>query len=224
MQPSDPRESEPDELTIPTFPQAPEDARARVMDSLGPSRSLPARPLAAREHGPLAVLGSGLGIIAAVALFMLPTSPGAPGARALLAHTLGRLSHGGLPLHDVQCPPELELSVGKSFRCSAQASGTSLQIDLTPSASQAQGAIDILHARIEGAISVAEVGKLAAQRYGAGAAVTCPHRYWLDIPGSDARCALRVGQQAGPLGVSRNERRELTLTAAWLELHHASVE
>jgi hypothetical protein len=224
MQPSDPRESEPDELTIPAFPEAPEAARARVMDSLGPSRSLPARPLAAREHSPLAVLGSGLGIIAAVALFMLPTSPGAHNARALLAHTLGRLSHEGLPLHDVQCPPELKLSAGKSFRCSAQANGTALQIELTPSASTAQGAIDSLHARIDGAISVAEVGTLAALRFGAGTAVTCPHRYWLDTPGTDARCVLRVGKQAGPLGVSRNERRELTVTAPWLELNHASVE
>jgi hypothetical protein len=142
----------------------------------------------------------------------------------LLADTLGRLSHQGLPLHDVQCPPELQLVAGKSFRCSAQADGAPLQIELTPSASSAQAAIDTLHARVEGAVGVAEVGKLAALRYGRGTAVTCPHRYWMDAPGTDAGCVLRVGEQSGPLAVRRNDRRELTVTAAWLDAQHTSGE
>jgi hypothetical protein len=222
MQPPDERDS--DQLTIPALAQAPEHSRG--LDSLGPSRSLPARA-SVRETNPLAVLASALGILAAFALFTLPSSRGGQNARTLLAQTLVRLTHGGLPLSNVQCPRELELTAGKPFSCSARANGASLRIELTPAASQPQGAVDTLHTRVDGAVGVAEVAQLAAARYGADARVTCRQRYWLESPGTAAgeRCTLYLRDQSGPLSVgSRNERGELTLEATWVDARHASAE
>jgi len=221
MPPTD--EREPDQLTIPAFAQTPEPIRGT--DSLGPSRSLPVRRAPAPEASPLAVLVAALGILGAFALFALPASRGAQNARSLLAQTLTKLTQQGLALHDVQCPRAPALTAGKPFSCSARASGTPLRIVLTPAASHAQGAVDILYARVEGAIGVAEVGKLAALRYGAGAVITCPHRYWVDQPDVHERCTLRLGKESGPLTVrSGDAPGELTLQAPWLDLRHASVE
>ncbi|HMI92996.1 MAG TPA: DUF4333 domain-containing protein [Polyangiales bacterium] len=218
-----PDERDPDQLTIPVFPQALEPTRG--MDSLGPSRSLPARAVAAREASPLVVLVAALGILAAFALFTLPASPSAQNARSLLAQALGQLSRQGLDLHDVKCPRELTLTAGEQFSCSARASGATLRIELTAAASRTQGPVDVLQARVEGAVGVADVAKLAASRYGAGAVITCPHRYWVIRPDAHESCTLRLGAQSGSLTVrSGATPGEFALEAPWLDLRHASVE
>jgi hypothetical protein len=221
MQPPD--ERDPDQLTIQAFPHAPEANRG--MDSLGPSRSLPARPVASREASPLVVLVSALGILAAFALFMLPASRSGQNTRSLLTQALGQLSRQGLDLRDVQCPRELALTAGKRFSCTARASGAALRIELTPAASRAQGPVDVLHARVEGAIGITDVAKLAVARYGAGAVITCPHRYWVAQPEWHESCTLRVATESGPLTVrSGRAPGELTLEAPWLDLRHASAQ
>ena len=212
-----PDENESDQLTFSLGSQPPPAART---DSLGPSRSLPARP-PARSTSPLAKIATAVATLAALVVFALPSSRGGERARTLLAQTLARLPQQGLPLHDVRCPQELALERGEPFSCLARAEGVALRIELTPASSQRQGSVDQLRVRVDGATSIARVASLAAQRYGKHARVTCPRRYWVDKPGARMECRLQLGAQRGPLAAVSGDGGALALEAPWLDANHA---
>ena len=208
-----PDENESDQLTISLGSQPPMSPR---IDSLGPSRSLPARP-PARRSSPLAKIATLVATLAALVVFALPSSRGGESSRTLLAQTLARLPQQGLALHDVHCPEELVLERGEPFSCLAQAEGMALRIELTPTASTSGGAIDQLRVRVDGAAGVAKIASLAAQRYGKRARVTCPRRYWVEKAGARQECSLQLGQEQGPLAAVSGENGELALQAPWLD-------
>lgn len=216
-------ENDPDQLTIPVGSQPP--PATRGFDSLGPSRSLPARPAATRNPA-LARIATVVATLAALALFALPSSRGGESSRVLLAQTLSRITDQGLPLRDVRCPKELTLERGEPFSCAARAEGVSLRIELMPAASTRDGAVDSLRVRIEGAAGVARVAGLAAQRYGRQTQVTCPRRYWVDKPGASERCTLKLGAQSGPLTVVSRADGALALHAPWVDAQqpHATTQ
>lgn len=197
-----------DELLITT-------AGARGPDSLGPSRSLPARPRQA-SHGPLATIGGVIAALAAFALFALPPRA-TVNVRTLLKQTIAQLGKQGIALADVQCPHELALTLDEPFTCRARAEGVAVRVQLTPVATREHGPIDGLRPYVDGAVGVADVARLAAERFAADARVTCPHRLWIDKPGSHAQCTMRIGKNEGPLSVtSQASDGELVLDAAWV--------
>jgi hypothetical protein len=207
--PHDEQDSAGDELLITT-------EGARGSDSLGPSRSLPARAPARASHRPLGVIAATVAGLAAFALYALPPRA-TTNARSLLKQAIEQLGHDGLALRNVQCPHELTLTLDEPFMCSARADGVSLRVELTPIATRENGPIDSLRPHVDGAVGVADVARIAAERYAANASVTCPHRLWLAKPGSRALCTMRIGANQGPLTVSSHaDGGPLTLDAQWV--------
>jgi hypothetical protein len=188
---------------------------ARGPDSLGPTRSLPARP-SRPSHGPLATIGAAIAALAAFALFAMP--PRATiNVRSVLKQTIEQLGQQGIALSNVQCPHELALTRGEPFTCSARTDGVAVRVQLTPVATREHGPIDGLRPHVDGAVGVADVARLAAERFAANASVTCPHRLWLGKPGSHALCTLHIGKNEGPLSVtSQGNDGELELEASWV--------
>jgi hypothetical protein len=206
MQPHDEQDSAGDQLLIIT-------EGARGPDSLGPSRSLPARaPQASRR--PLVAIAGAVATLSALALFALP--PRATiNARSLLKQAIEQLGHDGLALRDVKCPHELALTLDEPFTCSARAEDVAVRVELTPIATRENGPIDNLRTRVGGTIGVADVARVAAERFASTARVTCPHRLWLDKPGSRALCTMSIGDAQGPLTV-QGDNGQLTLDASWV--------
>lgn len=202
-------ERDPDELLITP-------SEGRGFDSLGPSRSLPARP-PRKGSNPLGVMAVIAAALAALALFTLP-SQNRTGASAheLVEQALERLAAEGLALESARCPRELKLTVGRSFGCAARAEGVALRIVLTPTASREHGPIDGLQTKVLGTIGIADVAQAAARRFDASARVTCPRLRWVDKPDARQECTMQLGGEEGPLTVlARNGDGELALQADW---------